>query len=116
MIALIQRVNHAKVEVEGKTVGQIKKGLLVLLGVEKGDDEQKCQRLAQRVLAYRIFSDQNGKMNLNVQQMGGSLLVVSQFTLPADTKKGTRPGFSKGANPVDAERLYDHFSDLCEEK
>jgi len=113
MIALIQRVSHAKVEVEGETVGQIKGGLLVLLGVEKGDDEQKCERLAQRVLAYRIFSDEDNKMNLNVQQAGGRLLVVSQFTLAAETKKGNRPGFSNSADPVDANRLYERFNAYC---
>ncbi len=113
MIALIQRVTHAKVEVAGKTVGQIAGGLLVLLGVEKGDDEKKCQRLAQRVLAYRIFADSEDKMNLNVQQAGGSLLVVSQFTLAAETKKGNRPGFSNGAEPGEAERLYELFNDHC---
>ena len=115
MIALIQRVSHAKVDVAGETVGQIEGGLLVLLGVEQGDDEKKCLRLAQRVLAYRIFSDENDKMNLNVQQVGGSLLVVSQFTLAADTKKGNRPGFSKGADPVEANRLYELFNTYCRE-
>ena len=113
MIALIQRVTHAKVDVAGKTVGQIEGGLLVLLGVEKGDDEKKCQRLAQRVLAYRIFADSEDKMNLNVQQAGGSLLVVSQFTLAAETKKGNRPGFSNGAEPGEAKRLYQLFNDYC---
>jgi len=113
MIALIQRVKNAKVEVDNNSVGEIKGGLLVLLGVEKGDDEKKCKRLAERVLAYRIFSDENGKMNLNVQQAQGSLLVVSQFTLAADTKKGNRPGFSNGAEPVDAKRLYELFNDNC---
>lgn len=115
MIALIQRVSHAKVDVAGETVGQIEGGLLVLLGVEQGDDEKKCRRLAQRVLAYRIFSDENDKMNLNVQQAGGSLLVVSQFTLAADTKKGNRPGFSRGADPVEANRLYELFNTYCQE-
>ena len=115
MIALIQRVSHANVDVDNKTVGQINQGLLIFLGVEKGDDEQKCKRLAERVLAYRIFSDENDKMNLNVQQVGGSLLVISQFTLAADTKKGNRPGFSNGAEPREAKRLYDLFSDNCRE-
>ncbi|WP_435236242.1 D-aminoacyl-tRNA deacylase [Psychromonas sp. PT13] len=115
MIALIQRVSHAQVDVGGETVGQIEGGLLVLLGVEKGDDEQKCQRLAQRVLAYRIFSDENDKMNLNVQQADGHLLVVSQFTLAAETKKGNRPGFSNGADPAEANRLYELFNTYCRE-
>ena len=88
MIALIQRVTQAKVEVEGQIVGQIGKGLLVLLGVEKEDDQAKADKLAEKVLNYRIFSDENDKMNLNVQQIGGEVLVVSQFTLAADTQKG----------------------------
>ncbi len=102
--------------VAGQTIGEIGPGLLILLGVEKGDDEQKAQRLCDRVLGYRIFSDENGKMNLNVQQAGGSVLVVSQFTLAADTQKGMRPGFSGGAAPADAERLYDYFVTCCREK
>lgn len=114
MIALIQRVSESSVKVDGEVVGQIGHGLLVLLGVEKGDDEAKTQRMVERVTNYRVFEDENGKMNLNVKQVGGSLLVVSQFTLPADTKKGTRAGFSRGADPVEAERLYNLFSDKCE--
>ena len=113
MIALIQRVSNARVEVAGETVGQIGSGLLVLLGVEKGDNEKRCKRLAERVLAYRIFADSDDKMNLNVQQAGGSLLVVSQFTLAAETKKGNRPGFSNGAQPAEANRLYELFKDNC---
>lgn len=109
MIALIQRVTHASVVVDEKTVGQIDAGLLVLLGVEKDDDEQKAKRLCEKVLGYRIFSDEQGKMNLNVQQAGGSLLVVSQFTLAADTKKGMRPSFSGGAEPEKADKLYQYF-------
>lgn len=115
MIALIQRVKNSKVDVSGETVGKIEGGLLVLLGVEKGDDEKKCKRLAQRVLAYRIFADSDNKMNINVQQAGGSLLVVSQFTLAADTQKGNRPGFSNGADPIEAERLYELFNGYCRE-
>ena len=114
MIALIQRVSEATVRVDGEVVGQIEKGLLVLLGVEKNDDEAKARRLVERVTTYRVFEDDDGKMNLNVQQVGGKVLVVSQFTLPADTKKGTRAGFSRGAHPTEAERLYDYFSDQCE--
>ncbi|QLB41488.1 MULTISPECIES: D-aminoacyl-tRNA deacylase [Mannheimia] len=109
MIGLIQRVKWAKVEVEGQTVGEIKHGLLVLLGVEKDDDESKADKLLEKVLNYRVFSDEQDKMNLSVQQAAGSLLVVSQFTLVADTNKGLRPSFSKGASPVDAARLYDYF-------
>jgi D-tyrosyl-tRNA(Tyr) deacylase len=115
MIALIQRVSDAHVKVAGETVGQIDNGLLVLLGVEKGDDEKKCKRLVQRVLTYRLFSDSDNKMNLNVQQAGGSLLVISQFTLAAQTNKGNRPGFSDGAEPTDAKRLYELFNNQCKE-
>lgn len=116
MIALIQRALSASVTVAGETTGEIGPGLLILLGVEKGDDQQKAQRLCDRVLGYRIFGDQNDKMNLNVQQAGGSLLVVSQFTLAADTQKGMRPSFSGGADPADAERLYESFIGCCREK
>ncbi|BFO12692.1 hypothetical protein GGER_52020 [Serratia rubidaea] len=91
MIALIQRVLNASVTVNGETVGKIGPGLLVLLGVEQDDNEQKAERLCERVLGYRIFGDDNGKMNLNVQQAGGSVLVVSQFTLAADTQKVCGP-------------------------
>lgn len=115
MIALIQRVSEAAVRVEGEVVGEIQQGLLVLLGVEKGDDEAKAKRLVERVTTYRVFEDDAGKMNLNVKQVSGQVLVVSQFTLPADTNKGTRAGFSRGAHPDDARRLYDHFADLCEQ-
>ncbi|NLS14461.1 D-tyrosyl-tRNA(Tyr) deacylase [Vibrio sp. SM6] len=114
MIALIQRVSEAAVRVDGEVVGEIGHGLLVLLGVERDDDEAKAQRLMERVTTYRIFGDAEEKMNLNVKQVAGELLVVSQFTLPADTKKGTRPGFSRGAHPQDAERLYDYFADQCQ--
>ena len=90
--------------------------MLVLLGVEKGDDEAKAQRLRDKVLGYRVFEDDAGKMNLNVQQAGGSVLVVSQFTLAADTNSGMRPSFSAGAAPADAERLYDYFVECCMDK
>ncbi|SJL84801.1 D-aminoacyl-tRNA deacylase [Vibrio palustris] len=116
MIALIQRVSEAAVRVEDETVGAIEQGLLVLLGVEKGDDDAKAKRLMERVTQYRVFEDDAGKMNLSVKDVGGSVLVVSQFTLPADTKKGTRAGFSKGAAPDEARRLYDVFSQLCAEQ
>ncbi len=113
MIALIQRVQRASVSVDQEVIGEIGAGLLVLLGVEKGDDNARAERLAERVLGYRIFSDEQGKMNLSVRQAGGSVLVVSQFTLAADTQKGMRPSFSGGAEPVEAERLYNYFSDYC---
>nr|WP_152822236.1 D-aminoacyl-tRNA deacylase [Vibrio sp. B1Z05] len=112
---MIQRVSEAAVKVDGEVVGEIGKGLLVLLGVEKDDDEAKAKRLMERVTTYRVFGDDDDKMNLNVKQVNGSVLVVSQFTLPADTKKGTRAGFSRGAAPDEAKRLYEYFSDRCEE-
>ncbi|MBX9496705.1 D-tyrosyl-tRNA(Tyr) deacylase [Yersinia enterocolitica] len=115
MIALIQRALSANVVVDGEVVGEIGPGLLILLGVEQQDTEQKAQRLCEKVLGYRVFSDENGKMNLNVQQAGGSVLVVSQFTLVADTQKGMRPGFSRGAAPAEADRLYQYFVAQCRE-
>ncbi len=116
MIALIQRVTQAKVEVGGEVVGQIGKGLLVLLGVEKDDDRAKADKLAEKALNYRVFSDADDKMNLNVQQVAGEVLVVSQFTLVADTQKGLRPSFSKGATPSLANELYEYFAQKCGEK
>ncbi|AWK40234.1 D-tyrosyl-tRNA(Tyr) deacylase [Photorhabdus laumondii subsp. laumondii] len=113
MIALIQRVTQANVVVKNEVVGEIGHGLLVLLGVEKGDDQQKAKRLCEKVIGYRIFSDEQDKMNLNVQQIGGSLLVVSQFTLAADTQKGMRPSFSGGAAPDKADELYRYFVEQC---
>lgn len=110
MIALIQRVSEARVVVDGEITGEIGQGLLVLLGVERGDDAAKADKLAHRVAGYRVFSDADGKMNLNVQQVGGSVLVVSQFTLAADTHKGMRPSFAeRNADPAQAELLYEHF-------
>lgn len=109
MKALIQRVTHADVVVDGQITGEIEQGLLVLLGIEKTDDESTADKLLNKMLNYRVFSDEQGKMNLNVAQIGGGVLVVSQFTLVADTKKGTRPGFSKGASPEQGEALYDYF-------
>ncbi len=113
MIALIQRVLNASVTIKGDVVGAIGPGLLILLGVERGDDEPAAAKLCERVLSYRIFSDEHGKMNLNVRQCGGEVLVVSQFTLAAQTDKGLRPGFSLGAAPAEAERLYHYFTDCC---
>ncbi|GAB2998809.1 D-aminoacyl-tRNA deacylase [Psychrosphaera aestuarii] len=113
MIGLIQRVSQAKVEIAGDISGQIDGGLLVLLGVEQDDDEAKAKKLAERISKYRIFNDENGKMNLNVQQVKGSLLVVSQFTLVADTKSGNRPGFSRGATPEHGKAIYEYFVEYC---
>lgn len=116
MIALIQRVTQAKVEVDNQIVGEIGQGLLVLLGVQKEDDKTKADRLIEKVLNYRVFGDEEGKMNLNVQQINGQVLVVSQFTLAADTQKGLRPSFSRGAPPALAEELYDYVVQKCGEK
>lgn len=109
MKALIQRVSEASVKVEGKTIAEIDHGLVVLLGVEKDDNSFDVDKLLHKVSHYRIFADMDDKMNLNVQQVEGSLLIVSQFTLAADTKKGLRPGFSTAAIPVLAEALYEEF-------
>lgn len=116
MIALIQRVKQASVSVNNQIVGQINQGLLILLGIEQEDSEQKAVRLCEKVLGYRIFSDHEDKMNLNVKQVNGQVLVVSQFTLAADTKKGMRPSFTKGAHPNEANRLYNYFVQLCEQQ
>ena len=115
MIALIQRVKQASVSVDNQIIGQIDQGLLVLLGIEQGDNEQKAMRLREKVLGYRIFSDDDGKMNLNVQQINGKLLIVSQFTLAADTQKGMRPSFTKGASPAMANELYQFFVKQCQQ-
>ena len=111
MKVLVQRALNASVMVEGEIIGAIDHGQLVLVGIEKGDTEQDVQRLADKLLKYRMFSDQDGKMNLNVQQVDGGVLLVSQFTLAADTKKGLRPGFSTAAVPVEGERLFNDFVD-----
>ena len=113
MKALIQRVNQASVTVAGAVTGQIEQGLLVLLGVEAEDTATDITRLAHKVCHYRVFSDSNGKMNLNVQQAGGSLLVVSQFTLAADTQSGLRPSFTPAAAPDKARQYYDVFVAYC---
>ncbi|MFT6777269.1 MAG: D-tyrosyl-tRNA(Tyr) deacylase [Paraglaciecola sp.] len=115
VIALIQRVKHAKVEVDGKNIGEIKHGILVLLGVEKNDDETNAKKLSRKVMSYRIFCDQQGKMNLNVKQVKGELLVVSQFTLVADTQSGNRPSFSSGGSPQLGEELYRYFIQCCKQ-
>jgi D-tyrosyl-tRNA(Tyr) deacylase len=107
MIALVQRVTEARVAVGGETVGAIGRGILALVGVEKGDAEAQADRLLERVLTYRIFPDAAGKMNLSLLDIGGELLLVSQFTLAADTRSGTRPGFSTAASPDEGRRLFD---------
>ena len=109
MIALLQRVTEASVRVEGELVGDIGSGLMVLLGVERGDAEAQADRLLERVLGYRVFADENDKMNLSLRDIKGGLLLVPQFTLPADTHKGTRPSFTPAAPPDEGHRLFDYF-------
>jgi D-tyrosyl-tRNA(Tyr) deacylase len=109
MQALIQRVSEARVSVADQTIGQIGPGLLVLLCAERGDDEAVADRLLTKLLKLRIFSDQAGKMNRSVQDVGGGLLIVSQFTLAADTSSGNRPSFANAAPPDEGRRLYEHF-------
>lgn len=111
MQGLIQRVKHAKVEVDDQLVGEIKQGIVLLLGVEKHDDKDTTNKLLHKVSNYRIFSDENDKMNLSLKDIKGELLVVSQFTLAADTKKGMRPSFSSAATPAQANELYEYFVD-----
>jgi D-aminoacyl-tRNA deacylase len=109
LIALLQRVSGAEVHVDGQPVGRIGGGLLALIGVKPTDDEVSAARLLTRMLRYRIFGDDGGKMNLDVTQVAGELLLVPQFTLAADTTKGLRPGFSTAAPPEQGRRLFDHL-------
>lgn len=108
MIALLQRVIHANVVVEGDEIAKIDKGLLVLLGVEKNDGEAQAKRLVERMISYRVFEDEQGKMNLSLKDIAGELLLVPQFTLAADTKKGMRPSFSSAASPDDGEKWFNY--------
>jgi D-aminoacyl-tRNA deacylase len=109
VIGLLQRVSEGRVEIDGACVGKIGRGLLVLVGVERGDDEAKAERLLQRLLGYRVFPDESGRMNLSLRDIEGGLLLVPQFTLAADTRKGTRAGFSSAADPALGERLFNHL-------
>ncbi len=109
MIGLLQRVLEASVMVEGRVVGAIGPGLLVLVGVEKGDAETQADRLLERLLGYRVFADDAGRMNRSLAEVGGGLLLVSQFTLAADTDKGTRPSFSSAASPDTGRHLFEHL-------
>lgn len=109
MIGLLQRVSHASVVVEGVTVGAIEAGLLVLVCAERHDTEQEADALLNKLLGYRVFADQAGKMNRSVTDTGGALLLVPQFTLAADTNSGTRPSFTPAAAPADGRRLFDYF-------
>jgi len=110
MIALIQRVTSASVKVDNKTIGEITEGLLVLLAIEPGDNEIKAKRMAQRVMGYRVFNDEFDKMNLSVKQVDGDMLVISQFTLAADTNSGMRPSFTTAAKPEMSNELYLYFT------
>lgn len=116
MLALIQRVTEARVVVDGETVGAIGPGLLALVGVEPGDGAAQVARLGDRLLRYRVFSDEAGKMNLSLADTGGGLLLVSQFTLAADTASGLRPSFSTAAPPAEAERIFADLADYCRQK
>ena len=116
MIALIQRVTEASVSVADECIARIGSGVLVLVGVEALDTERSAERLAQRVLGYRIFSDDQGRMNLDVLAAGGQILLVPQFTLVADTRKGRRPGFSQAASPEQATALFDYLADQVREQ
>jgi len=111
MIGLLQRVSEASVVVEGATVGAIERGLLVFVGVERGDDEAAADRLLQRLLGYRVFADAGGKMNRSVKDVRGGLLLVSQFTLAADTRKGTRASFTPAAPPEEGRRLFEYLAE-----
>lgn len=116
MIALIQRVSSARVEVDTRTVGAIGAGLLALVAVQPGDAEAQARRLLERVLGYRVFADEQGRMNRSLGDTGGGLLLVPQFTLAADTRSGMRPGFSSAATPADAEHGFARLVQLAREQ
>ena len=113
MRVVVQRVINASVEVDGQICGSIKKGLLVFIGFGDGDSENDCKRLADKIINLRIFSDENDKINLSLKDVNGELLIVSQFTLYADCKKGNRPNFTQAAKPDIANALYEFFVDYC---
>ena len=116
MLALIQRVTRASVTVDDETVGAIGGGLLALVAVEPGDAEPQFQRMAERLLGYRVFADDAGKMNRSLTDTGGGLLLVSQFTLAADTRSGMRPSFTTAAPPEEAERGFNRLVEICRQK
>ncbi|MBQ8589168.1 MAG: D-tyrosyl-tRNA(Tyr) deacylase [Firmicutes bacterium] len=116
MRAVVQRVVHADVSVAGETTGTIEKGLMVLLGVGESDTDKDAEYMAEKVCGLRIFEDEDDKMNLSVQDVGGDILAVSQFTLYGDVKKGKRPSFSTAARPDEANRLYRYFIDCCKKR
>ena len=115
MRAVLTRVRSASVEIDGYIVGQIGKGFLILLGIGPNDTEKECRYLAEKMLGLRIFEDENGKMNLGLEQVGGQVLVVSQFTLYGNCRKGRRPSFTDAAGPELGNRLYEKFLDICTE-
>lgn len=116
MLALLQRVNFAKVVVDGKVTGQIDKGILAFIGLEKGDNETKCKRMFDKIVKYRMFYDENEKLNLNVEQVSGSILLVSQFTLAANTASGNRASFDPAMAPSEAKVLYEKFTSYAHSK
>jgi D-tyrosyl-tRNA(Tyr) deacylase len=116
VIGLLQRVTGARVEVGGEPVGEIRRGLLVLVGVERGDDRARAERLLERLLGYRVFPDAEGRMNRSLRDVGGGLLLVPQFTLSADTRKGMRPSFSSAAAPELGRELFSHLLGLAEQR
>lgn len=116
MLCLIQRVSQASVTVDDEVVGQIGPGLLALVGIEPGDDEAQLVRMAERLLGYRVFADEAGKMNRSLRDTGGGLLLVSQFTLAADTRSGMRPSFTTAAPPGEAEQAFNRFVTICRQK
>ena len=116
MIALLQRVSEAAVHVNENVIAQIDSGILALIGVERGDSRKQADRLLQRILAYRIFPDETGRMNLDVRQAGGALLIVPQFTLAADTNCGNRPSFSPAASPAEGESLFNYLAKRAEQE
>ncbi len=116
MLILIQRVTEASVRVEDTVVGRIGPGLLALVGMEPGDTPAQIERMADRVLGYRVFADESGRMNRSLRDTGGGLLLVSQFTLAADTASGMRPGFSTAAEPAEAERGFNRLVEICRQK
>jgi D-aminoacyl-tRNA deacylase len=113
VIGLLQRVSEGRVVIDGRCVGEIGRGLVVLIGVQREDDEAKAERLLERLLGYRVFPDESGRMNLSLRDIDGGLLLVPQFTLAADTRKGTRAGFSRAADPALGARLFDHLAALA---
>lgn len=116
MKIVLQRAASASVSVDGEVFGKIGKGYLLLVGIGKGDTEEDCRRLADKIINLRIFSDENDKINLNISSVNGEMLIVSQFTLYADCRKGNRPNFIQAAEPTEAERLYEYFVSYCVDK